>query len=375
MPPETSLPGDLMLQVYADGTPAPSGESFLVDNIEIFPTNAADNASVVRASRNSDPESYDGVLGLVEIDVNDGQAIRAAFVIRNNLCFAKERSLYVTSDNGTGEPAAWNVEQVSNSTGTPSAHGVGIGEDWVVIASRAGLYLFNGGEPQKLSQEIEPTWDAINWQRGSSLWVTVDTQHKRIYVGVPMGAATAPNEVLMLDYTEGFQDPLWMSASAPGLSRKWAPWFISANSAGLIERPDGTAALFLGNNAGDGNIYQLTEGQFSDNGAAINSYYTTAFLSRTGATARDLFGYLTLYAQASGSLNVNAFTPGDATETLLGALTLASPAPQDLELMSNLMTERVAYQVGTNAAGSWFSLTKLVPWAKPAPWSLIRGHN
>ncbi|MGB6874962.1 MAG: hypothetical protein WBD87_02910 [Candidatus Acidiferrales bacterium] len=375
MPPETSLPSDLMLQVYADGTPSPSGESFLVDNIEIYPTNAAESPDVVRASRNSDPESYDGVLGLIEIDVNDGQAIRSAFVIRNNLYFVKERSLYVTSDNGTGEPATWDVEQVSDSTGTPSAHGVGIGEDWVVIASRAGLYMFNGGEPQKLSQEIQPTWDAINWQYGSSLWVTVDTQHKRIYVGVPMGTATAPNEILMLDYTEGFEDPLWMASSAPGNSRKWAPWFISANSVGLIERPNGTAAVFLGNNASNGKIYQLTEGQFSDDGDAINSYYTTAFLSRTGATGRDLFGYLTAYAQGSGTLNVNAFTPGDATEIALGALALASPAPQDLELISNLTAERVAYQVGTNAAGSWFSLTKLVPWSKPAPWSLIRGHN
>jgi len=375
MPPESSLPSDLMLQVYVDGLPSPSGEYFIVDNIEIFPTNAAESPDIVRASRNSDPESYDGVQGLIEIDVNDGQAIRSAFVIRNNLYFVKERSLYVTSDNGTTEPAFWSVEQVSNSTGTPSVHGVGIGEDWVVIASRAGLYLFNGGEPQKLSQEIQPTWDAINWKYGSSLWVTVDTQHKRIYVGVPMGTATAPNEILVLDYTEGFSDPLWASASVPGNSRKWSPWFISANSAGLIERVNGTAALFLGNNAGNGKIYQLTQGQFSDDGAPINSYYTTAFLSRTDATGRDLFGYLTAYAQGSGTLNVNAFTPGDATEISLGALALSLPAPQDLELMTNVTAERIAYQLGTNAVGSWFSLTKLVPWAKPAPFSLIRGHN
>lgn len=375
MPPESSLPSDLMLQVYADGLPSPSGEYFIVDNIEIFPTNAAESPDVVRASRNSDPESYDGVQGLVEIDVNDGQAIRSAFVIRNNLYFVKERSLYVTSDNGTTEPAFWNVEQVSNSTGTPSVHGVGIGEDWVVIASRAGLYLFNGGEPQKLSQEIQPTWDAINWQYGSALWVTVNTQHKRIYIGVPMGAATTPSEILVLDYTEGFSDPLWTSSSAPGNSRKWAPWSISANSAGLIERDNGTAALFLGNNAANGKIYQLAEGQLSDDGAAINSYYTTAFLSRTGATGRDLFGYLTAYAQGAGTLNVNAFTPGDAEEISLGTLGLSSPAPQDLELMTNLTAERAAYQVGTNSVGSWFSLTKLVPWAKPAPFSLIRGHN
>ncbi|MHB8413269.1 MAG: hypothetical protein ACYDDI_15175 [Candidatus Acidiferrales bacterium] len=376
MPPQTGpLPSDLMLQVYADGTPAPSGESFLVDNIEIYETNAAQNPSLVRASRNSDPEAYDGVQGLIEIAVNNGQAIRAAFVIRNNLYFVKERSLYVTADNGTTEPAFWDVEEVSNSVGTPSAHGVGIGEDWVVIASRSGLYYFDGGQPQKISQEIQPAWDAINWQYGSAIWVSVDTQHKRIYVGVPMGAATAPNEILMLDYSEGFADPLLMMLYAPGRARKWAPWFISANCAALIERSNGTAAFCLGNNAGTGKIYQLAEGQYSDDGAAINSYYTTAFLSRTGATGRNLFGYLTMYAQGSGTLNVNAFSPGDTTKTLVGALALSSPAPQDLELMTNLNAERVGYQVGTNAAGAWFSLTKFVPWMKPTPWSLVRGHN
>ena len=72
MPPQTGpLPSDLMLQVYADGTPAPSGESFLVDNIEIYETNAAQNPSLVRASRNSDPEAYDGVQGLIEIAANN----------------------------------------------------------------------------------------------------------------------------------------------------------------------------------------------------------------------------------------------------------------------------------------------------------------
>lgn len=368
-----SLPSDLVLQVYADGTPSSSGESFLVDCVEIFPANAAQNASTVRASRNSNPEAYDGVQGLIEIAPNNGQAIRSAFVIRNNLYFVKERSLYVTADNGTSEPAFWDVEEVSNSVGTPSVHGVGIGEDWVVIASRTGLYLFAGGEPQKISQEIQPTWDAVNWQYGSTLWTTVDTQHKRIYVGVPMGSATTPNEILTLDYSEGFGDPLLAGGAGP--SRKWAPWFISANCGALIERSNGTDAFFLGNNAANGKVYQLTEGEFSDDGAAINSYYSTAFLSRTGATGRDLFGYLTLYAQGEGSLNVNAFMPGNAPRITLGTLALISPAPQDLELMTNFNTERASYQFGVNATGSWFSLTKLVPWCKPAPWSLIRGHN
>jgi hypothetical protein len=50
-PPQTLLPADLQLRVYADGTPGPNGESFVVDNIEIFPTQAAQNGSLVRASQ------------------------------------------------------------------------------------------------------------------------------------------------------------------------------------------------------------------------------------------------------------------------------------------------------------------------------------
>src|SRR4029077_19951822 len=45
-PPQTSIPVDMILRVYADGTPVPSGESFVVDCIEIVPTNQAVNGSL-----------------------------------------------------------------------------------------------------------------------------------------------------------------------------------------------------------------------------------------------------------------------------------------------------------------------------------------
>jgi hypothetical protein len=330
----------------------------------------------VRASATQAPDSYDGVSGIQEIAVNNGQGIRAAFKLRNNLYFVKERSLYVTATDGVNEPALWSVEEVSNKVGTPSSHGVGYGEEWVVIASRSGLYYFDGSEPIKLSQEIQPTWDAINWQYGQLIWVQVDTQHKRIYVGVPMGAATQPNQILMLDYTEGMQDPLVsVYTVAAERSRKWAPWMISANSCGLIERSNGVAQVFLGTNNSSGKIYALTEGQFSDDGAAINSFYSTAFLAATGLSGRNLFGYLTAYVQGAGSLALSAALPGSVSVMSLGAWTLAAPASRDMEQFTNVLAERVAYQIGTNTAGSWFSVTKLVPWAKPDPFAVVRGTN
>jgi len=374
-PPQGSLPSDLTLRVYVDSIPAPAGESFLVDNIEIFPTDAAQNPSLVRCSGAEEPEAYDGVTGIMSIAENNGQGIRTAFAIRNNLYFVKERSMYVTADDGVNEPALWQVEEVSNQVGTPSAHGVGIGEEWAVVAGRSGLYLFDGGEPTKISQEIQPTWDAINWQYGQLIWVQVDTQHKHILIGVPMGSATQPNQVLMLDYTEGFGDPLVAMLTAPERSRKWAPWMISANSCGLIERANGVAQVFLGSNNSSGKIYALTAGAYSDDGVSINSTYATAFLAATGLSGRNLFGYLTAYVQGLGSLTLSALTPGDASTISLGSWSLASPASLDMEQFTNVLAERASYQFGTNAVGSWFSLTKLVPWAKPDPFAIVRGGN
>ncbi len=374
-PAQATLPTDLTLRVYADGVPAPSGESFLVDSIEIFQTNAVQNASLVRASSTEMPESYDGVTGIQSIAENNGQGIRAAFTLRNNLYFVKERSLYVTADDGVNEPARWQVEEVSNQVGTPSAHGVGFGEEWVAIAGRSGLYYFDGSAPIKLSQEIQPTWDNINWEFGQRLWVQVDTQHKRILVGVPMGSATEPNQILVLDYTEGLQDPLAALPGVPERGRKWAPWNIAANSCGLIERANGVAQIFLGSNNSSGKIYAPVEGQLSDDGAAINSFYSTAFLAATGLSGRNLFGYLTGYVQGAGSLALTALWPGAVTQVALGAWTLVSPGTRDMEQFTNVLSERVSYQFGTNAVGSWFSLTKLVPWAKADPFAVVRGTN
>ncbi len=373
--PQTSLPADLVLRIYADGTPGPNNEFFLIDNIEVFLTTASANASMVRASATEQPESYDGVSGIMNVAANNGQGVRAAFVLRNNLYFVKEHSLYVTATDGVNDPALWPVEEVSNKVGTPSVHGVGFGEEWVVIADRSGLYFFDGGELIKLSQEIQPTWDAINWQAAQHLWVQVDTQHKRILVGVPMGSATQPNQILVLDYAAGFQDPLATLPSSYERSRKWAPWTIAANSCALIERADGTAQIYFGNNSSSGKIYALAPGQYSDDGAAINSYYTTAFLAATGLSGRNLFGYLTAYVQGAGSLALSALLPGSVSQIALGSWTLGSPASRDMEQFTNVLAERAAYQLATNAPGSWFSVTKLVPWAKPDPFALVRGIN
>jgi hypothetical protein len=169
---------------------------------------------------------------------------------------------------------------------------------------------------------------------------------------------------------------------AVGRSRKWSPWNITAKSCVLAERADGTAQMFVGNGTGNGKIYQLSDTQYSDDDAAINSYYTTYFfLSHDLEQAyqvrahRKLFAYLTLYAEGAGNLNLSAFVANEAYPAALAPLPLSSPAAKDVELPINLLGERVAFQVSTNAAGSWFRLERFIPSLLPDPWAPVRGGN
>ncbi|HKW64569.1 MAG TPA: hypothetical protein VJN89_18605 [Candidatus Acidoferrum sp.] len=397
--PLSAIPSDLVLRVYADGTPNQFGQ-FYVDCIEIFPTAQPVNASLVRASRAEDPESYDGIDGLLSVAENNGQAIRAAFKLRERLYFVKEHSLHVTQDDGTNEPSLWAIAEVSRKVGTPSVRGIGIGEDWVVIAHRTGLYIFNGGEPIKISQEIQPTWNQINWQYGHTLWVTVDTKERRIFVGVPFGTATSPNKILMLDYRDldsaediAARPPINITYSgrktATDKTRKWSPWTIAANSCALIERTNGTAIVALGGGTpgvggggATGKVYQLVDTQFSDDGTAIPSYYTTHYFPERAVEQnlglgahRKLFSYLTLFVEGAGNLLLTSFNDSASAPQAQQPLPLSSPALKDLELPINALGERVAFQVSTNQSGAWFKLQKFTPSVRPDPWSPVRGWN
>jgi hypothetical protein len=418
----TTIPSDLVLRIYADGTPTNNGK-FFIDNIEIYPTATPVNSSVVRASFASTPEGYDGVTGFFTVAANNGQAIRAAFKLRERLYFCKYGkqggSLHVTQDNGATEPNQWTVSEVSNRIGTPSGRGVAVGPDWAVIAARDGLYITSGGEPQKISQEIGKSttvtasglpltlaWDQINWLYGHTLWVAVDPQERRIYVGAPFGAATSPNAILQLDYRDISPDSAEAIAQAPPVtisfrgikivrdkSRKWSPWTISANHGAIVERFDGTQQMFLGG-GGYGNqapvlvptgkVYQLDATKLTDDGLAIPSYYTTAFIPQRETEQvlqlhahRKLFGHLTMYCEGSGTVNVTAYAANLAFPQTLPQLRLKSPDTKDLEIPINVLAERVAFKVAgdTSVAGNWFRLQKLTPSLAGDPWSPVRGQN
>src|SRR5579862_913432 len=390
-----AIPSDLVLQIYADGTPT-NGLAFVIDCIEILPTAQPVNGSNVRTSKAEDPESIDSQDDLMQVSLNDGDSVRSAFTLRERLYFVKDNSFHGTKDDGVNEPASWEIDEVSAKVGTPSVNGVAGGrtggEDWIVIAHQTGLYIFWGGEPVKISQEIQPTWDSINWQYGWTISVTVDMEKRRVMVSAPFGNSTVPNKTLVLDYHDvGGAEQI---ASSPPINltytgrkttfdkaRKWCPWTIAANCLGLIQQANGTKLIYVGSNDGSGNINLLDENATSDNGAFIPQYYTTAgFVEQAVEQAlqlgpdRKLFVYITLFATGAGTMGQTAYLGStDGTAIALNPLTLADPQTYALEMAINIAIERVFLKFSASGVNQHFALQKLALAVKQDPMAPVAG--
>jgi|SRR5882757_807691 len=373
--PQATIPSDIVLQIYADGTPTNNG-IFFVDCVEIFPTNQPYNNSQIRASFVENPESFDGVTGFLNVAPENGQAVKSCFVIRNNLYIAKERSLYVTQDDGTNEPADWSIQEISEKVGTPSVRGVGVGDEWAIIAAMDGVYYFTGGPPQKISQEIQPTWNNINWTYGHLINVTVDTKRKRVYITVPYGSSTVPNKILTLDYTYGFQEPQGddIQQSQNGIGRRWSPWALSANSISLILRPDNTQKLFLGNGAATGKIYQLDESNtvFSDDGAVINAYWQPGYFQDG---TRLNYGYVTANVVGSGTCNLTLKRGDQSSIIPIRGWIMSLLGYTNMERQIQKQAYRMSMIFGVNTLNSYFSLQGFSMWVAPAIYGPVRGIN
>lgn len=392
--PLSTIPADLYLQVYMGNTPT-TGQWVQVAYIEIYPTNAPINLGQARGSYALQPEQFDGVTGIFQIQPTDGQAIRTFFqLLDNKLYVVKERSLWVTNDDGQNEPAGWTISKVADKVGTEAVRGVDTSPDgWAVIAAKDGLYIFDGSVPQRISHEIQGDWKTINWNAANKICVTVDHISRRIHVSVPTGAAVLPNAEFVMDYSQlgtasdiaeapqahyAYFNPTQIVA--PGRARRWTTWNFSAMVSSLIIRQDGSYHLYRGNDSLNGIVYDQQTSQLSDNGVAINSQYQFAYLPtaqqeqmlQLGAHGK-FWPYLTGFVTGAGSLSIFIYGQNEQRAKQLVSLPLSTTQKWDFEKNVDFETERGSYLCGTNAVGSWFHVSKWIPMVQRSISRYIRG--
>lgn len=355
---------------------ASANDTVDVSNIETYDLEGKRGSSRLDISRVDDVESFDSQTGVIDVSPNDGQEIRNVFQLKGNLYITKEYSTYVTQDTGQ-EPDTWSVELVSSVVGTPSVHGVGFGESWVVIASRDGLYLFDGGTMEKISQEIQPTWNAFDWTKGEQMYCAVDTAKQTIIVGGPTTASPYWQQ-LRLGYIGGFGDPL----KSGGEGRAWsldsprfvhaAPIRLDSGLGSIAYCTGGTITANTGDTATSASIVYEDNASTDDWNAYITATYRTAPIGNE--MERSLFGGIAGKIRGVGTLNVRLVRP-DTTNVATWSRTLVANPLHDIEVRANQTDTQLAIEVQL-APGkySYYYVKRLAAWLKKATSASIRGY-
>jgi hypothetical protein len=404
----SNIPVDLQLRVYATGLD--NGSGVLIDRLEPFDLSQPVLTTQLRGSYVDNFEAFDDVTGDLGFGTNNQQEIRCAFSLFDNLYVVKTGSMYSTTDNGVTEPDGWTVREISNKVGTPSIHGVDSGEGWAVIAGLAGIYVFDGGQPIKFSQEIDPVWQSINWTYGYTLWIRNDTNSRRLSIGVPLPTPnkwmpkfpvnanpTEPNVVLVCQYKElmtssalAGEGPIRQSylgtLKSYQLGRKWSAWSIEAGYADFITRQDTTEPLFYCGDTGTAKIYQQLTGNHLDDGEAILDQYVSYPFIKSDEAQQLQTGLHNLMAEFVTCLIVGegALTPTIYPNTLDSPYAtrldppfiLENPPPYgDTEMPANVPGNRFFVGFETLTPGDWFKISRVVLNVKQDPWAPTRGSN
>ena len=327
-----------------------NGGKLHIDYIEIAFSDNKWNSSIARWSKAGQPDAYDGTTGFQLVAPDNGQRLMAAFELNDAWYYVKERSMWVTRDDGSSEPANWPIYNVSRTVGTNSLAGVAYGDQWVAIAAADGLYYFDGGRPICLSDNVRGTW--LDATPGA---VHVDIYNKRILVGV---SASADN---------GFQKRVfvfqWYGASPLSGEMRFGQWTLPSGvsltqfantflQGGNL--PDQLACGF-----GTGNrILKMDDTAHDDWGNAIAQTYRTSYIG--DSQNRKLFKGIRPSVRGNGTLAFNTYFPDSTTAVPQPPQTLPATTIQDKEWpFIKHHGDRFAAEFSTNAVGCYFSIEKL----------------
>lgn len=365
-----SVPSDLALRVYANGTPT-AGARIWIDQIYIYASNAKYETSVLRFSNPFDTETFDGTNGFQQVAKDNGEKITSAVQLRSFLYIMKERSMHVTYDDTINPPSLWVQRQIDSTIGTGSPRSLVSSDTFIAFSSRGGAYMFTGARPQKVSQEIQTDWNTLNWASAGATHTLLDPQAKVIWFFTPKGTDTVPKNSYILDYSEGVGQE-----DDPG-PRKWGrdSWTNAITASLRFENSAVTANLF-GANAGAQSIYLAGPKIYenlgaSDDGAIIDSYYETAFV-KAGEMGTDLFGGVTFYAEGNGTLLTTIIGIDDVIQQGLQNQTLSSNPGQQFEVYANEETERARVRFESDSPNANFIIKGIAVMSQQ--WAVQRVH-
>jgi hypothetical protein len=274
-----------------------------------------------------DGESYYGDTSPLPIGAGDGQRTWCVREYKETIYALRERSGFVISP-GSGDPATWDVVERWKSVGPCGPRAVDVCKSFMIFAHISGIYMYTDTEPECVTKEIPKFWNTINWQAAQTIWCAIDEEEKEVHFGFPVGGSTVPNVELVINFEEGWQNPLMFSRySGKEITieacRKFSVNDIQAFVAGRIQRaipsvpvPNegevGTdqgpvralvSQFLFGSSAADGGLHAIQPGTYNDNGAGIDGQYETTCAGKLMSSSQ-IHGF-NMNARGEGPMQVS----------------------------------------------------------------------
>lgn len=401
------LPSDAVLRIYPLNLLI-NAAGISVRSIELYPSLQPVYSTSLSASYENNPEAVDAVSGILDFSSITAETLTNVYRFLDTLyATTASRTMRVTRDPTT-EPAEWPLNEVSNRAGCCGPMAQDSGEEFSVSADANGVYVFDGGNHIKISQEIQGVWNLLNQAALNTIWVKNDVANQRLFIGVPLptpnqwlpnaptnSAPATPNVILMCSYVGvetgaqlGGEEAVTVSMFTGSLlyremRRKWTIWQIPAQYGDWMPNPiAGSPPLFyLGQT---NSLSYLSATATNDNGTAIPQLYTTYGMPdardeeqlRLGSH-RHQFLYLTTILEGTGKATILTI-PETLTNTMPAltqpAFTLASPALDDVNMPLITVGNRMFVQFASSGLNSQFSLRRVVAAVLPSPRIPVRGQ-
>lgn len=440
--PVELVPPDLVLSV---GFNVPASASSLpvqifTDEWQMYYAQTPYTDQIGYGSYVNNPEAQDGLTSPFGSDSDERKMMCLAEIRTTMYELTQEPAgkLHELQETDAGEPVTWKVKEVASNCGVVGPNALTVsqadessssgGEEWFSWISNAGARIFGGGEPKKISQEIQSLFQAINYPTGGqypaaqlTCWACNDPVNRIIYYGIPKGTAGAPNQVLALSYREldtaeaiAASPPFHPSLSgrliATDNTRKWSPWNMQMNGCALMYQPNpaigggfaqvlqptffGGNGLYPGAGPGFGNCYILNPAMYTDDDyGQIFPYYTTAFIPTDDQEDalqlggdQKMLAYFTTFISGLGQLTIQPLCdsltnpwPLPGIRTLVAVPKNPIPWPgasargARMAIRFSVAPIQPVPAPETPVTDNWFSLSKATLWMKMNARLPVRG--
>jgi hypothetical protein len=276
----------------------------------------------------ADPESYYGDTSIIQVGTNDGERAWCVREYQGVPYSLRERSGFELSPS-TADPATWTVTRRWTKVGPCGPRAVDVCGLFMIFVHSSGIYKYESAAPELVSKELNRFWNTINWQAQQTIWCAIDIEFHEVHIGLPVGNSTVPNVVLVLNYEEGWNNPLLFSRySGKEITieqcRKYSIWTnitaycgmrayrtitgLPTPNEGEVDWTEEVSRQYISqmlyaSSAPDGTVQALTPGVFNDNGAGIDCQYETVATQQM-MTICKLQG-INMNARGNGSLFVS----------------------------------------------------------------------